>query len=113
MAHIFRKLTQFSKGEIDRAFASAKRVVKHPGLTLLSAPKQGDFARILIVVSRKVGTAPQRNKLRRQIKTIFFEDKMFEGERDLIALLRAPATELTFDELKKLLLKATSVGKAS
>lgn len=106
MARIFRKLTQFTKGEIDRAFAGAKRVVKTAGFTILSAPRQGDFGRILIVVPRKVGKAPVRNKLRRQIKAIFFEEKLFEKDRDLIFLVRQPAAELNFDELKALVLKA-------
>jgi len=99
MARIFRALTRFSKIEIDRAFSSATRVVRRPDMTILASQRQGDFARILPVISRKVGTAPMRNRLRRRLKAIFFEEKLWEREHDLLVLTRPGAAELSFEEL--------------
>ena len=56
------------------------------------------------MASRKVGNAPERNKLRRQIKNIFFENKLYEMNYDWIAILRPTIKELTFDQLKELIL---------
>jgi len=107
MARIFRALTRFSKTEIDKAFASATRVVRQRELTILASPRQGDFARILPVIPRKVGNAPARNKLRRRLKTIFFEQRYFEGPCDLLVLTRPGAAELTFEQLEAILHSAT------
>jgi len=111
MARIFRALTRFSKTEIDRAFATARRVVREPHMTILVSLRQGEFARILPVISRKVGNSPARNKLRRRLKTIFFEQRYYEGAYDLIVLTRPGAAELSFDELDKLLIMA--IGRAA
>jgi len=103
MARIFRALTRFSKTEIDRAFASATRVVSRPQMTILASPRQGGFARILPVISRKVGNSPARNKLRRRLKAIFYEQRFYEGQHDLLVLTRPGAAEFGFDELQGLL----------
>ena len=102
MPRIARAITQFTKQEIDQLFKTARRVHKQPGITILRAPRQGEFGRILIVVPRKVGDAPTRNKLRRQIKALFYENKMYEKDYDWAAILRPEAKDLSFDQLKTL-----------
>ena len=106
MPRIARAITQFSKQEIDTLFKTAERVYKQPGLTILRAPRQGDFGRILIVVPRKVGDAPTRNKLRRQFKSLFYENKLYEKEFDWVALLRPQAPALSFDQLRDLFVQS-------
>ncbi len=109
MARIAREITRFnSKKDISKLFKVARRVVKHPGLHILLAPKQKDFGRILIVTSKKVGTAPERNKIRRRLKSIFYEEKLYEKGFDCIAIAKPEATKLTHQELKKLLIEAFS-----
>ena len=103
---MFKKLSQFTKSEIDKAFNKAHRVLLHDGLTLLQSPAQKDFGRILIIASKKVGNAPERNKLRRQIKAIFFENRLWEKPYDMIAILRPHAKTLSFQELQTLILSA-------
>jgi ribonuclease P protein component len=102
MPRIARAITQFSKQEIDRLFKRAHRVHTQQGLTILQAPRQGSIGRILIIIPRKVGDAPTRNKLRRQLKALFYENKMYEQEFDWIALLRPQTAVLSFDQLKAL-----------
>ncbi len=102
MPRIARAITQFTKLEIDRLFKTARRVHKQPGITILNAPRQGEFGRILIVVPRKVGDAPTRNKLRRQIKSLFYENKMYEENLDWVAILRPEAKHLSFAQLQDL-----------
>lgn len=102
MPRIARAITQFTKQEIDTLFKTARRVHTQPGLTILQAPRQGSIGRILIVVPKKVGNAPTRNKLRRQFKALFYENKLYEKEFDWVAILRPPASNLSFDQLRDL-----------
>lgn len=106
MGSIVRKLTQFTKKEIDQLWKSAHPALKHGGFLLLKAPAQGPFGRILLVVSKKVGKAPVRNKLRRRIKAIFYENKIYDQPFDWIFFARPSATTLSFQELEALLKKA-------
>lgn len=102
MPRIARAITQFKKQEVDTLFESARRVHKEPGITLLKSPRQRDIGRILIIIPRKVGNAPTRNKLRRQLKAIFYERRLYEKEFDWIAILRPEAQCLSFDRLQAL-----------
>lgn len=102
----FKRLSIFSKKEIDWAFNHAKCLHKVPGLTLLASPKQlPTLGRVLIVAPRAVGNAPERNKLRRQIKAIFYEQRLFEGTFDCLVLLKKGATHFSFEALKSILTK--------
>jgi len=102
MPRIARAITQFTKHQIDTLFKTARRVHKEPGITILQAPRQGTIGRILIVIPRKVGDAPTRNKLRRQIRSIFYEQKLYEKEHDWAVILRPEAKNLSFDQLQAL-----------
>lgn len=110
MPSIVRKLTQFTKKEIGIQFQRARLVLKHSAFTILFAPRLIDFSRILIITSRKVGNAPQRNKIRRRIKSLFYEEKLFTSPYDCIVIVRKEAVDLSFAELKKLLLQAYEKG---
>ncbi len=110
---IARKITQFSKQEIDQLWKNVHPVLKHDGFLLLKAPRQGNFGRILIVLAKKVGNAPTRNKKRRQIKALFYENKIYEKDFDWIIVVKKPIIELDFKELSTLLLSAMSSPSAS
>ena len=100
------KLSKFSKKETSDLFKQARAVVRGQYFTLLVAPKTEKFGRILLVVPRRVGTAPERNKLKRQLRSIFYEEKLFEHEYDCIIIFKKAATGLSFDKLKPLVLEA-------
>lgn len=102
----FADITRFSKQEIDDLWKNARRVIKHPSIHILKAPQQTKQGRMLIVISRKVGTAPERNLLRRRLKSIFYEEKMFDRGVNIIAIARPGAPELSFELLKELLSQA-------
>lgn len=106
MPRIAREITRFTKSEIDKAFARAERVAQNPYITILRAPRQKEFGHILIIASRKIGNAPQRNKLRRQLKSIFYEEKLYELPYDCIIITRPGSTDIPFGQLKDMLVKA-------
>ncbi len=101
---IARKISQFTSSEIDQLFKEARPAFKHDGFTILKIPRMGTFGRILLVISKKVGNAPVRNKMRRQLKSIFYEEKLFQKDYDWVIIVRKPATALAFDQIKKLIL---------
>jgi len=102
-----RNLSQFTKKEINHLFKTGKRVVAHPALVILRASGVYSYGRILPIISRKIGNAPQRNKLKRRLKSIFYEERLFEKGFDLAIITKPGAADLSFDQLKELLLKAT------
>jgi len=110
MANIARDITRFpSKKAIDELFKRARRVIKHPGLHILVGEKAGPFGHILIIASRKTGNAPERNKIRRRLKSIFYEEKLYEKGLDCIVIVKKEGTTMPFVELKELLLKAFAI----
>jgi ribonuclease P protein component len=101
MPRIARKITQFTQAEIKHLFRAARTIFKDAGLTIRRAPSSGEFGRLLIVTPKKVGNAPQRNKLRRQLKSIFYQQKLYSQPFDLIVQCSKETTLLSFQELKK------------
>ncbi len=108
MASIVRKITQFTKKEIDQLWKDVHQVDKRDGILLLKAPRSGDIGRILIIVPKKIGNAPTRNKIRRQIKSLFYENKLYQKDFDWIILVKKSIKHLTFAKLQDLLLPLMS-----
>ncbi|MFA6066064.1 MAG: ribonuclease P protein component [Candidatus Babeliaceae bacterium] len=96
-------MTLWSKREIQKLFRTSKRLLHHPGLDIKIAPRSGDIGRLLVVISRKVGSAPQRNLIRRRIKAIFYENKLFEKGFDWIFFTKPAATALTYSDMHGLI----------
>ncbi len=105
MSSFVKKLSRFSKKEIDAAFKVATVAHRQSTITILRAPRQLPFGRILIITPKIVGSAPIRNKFRRRVKTIFYENKLFEYPYDWIVIAKKGGGELEYDYLKNLLLK--------
>ncbi len=104
---IFKSLFSFTKTEVDAAFRQAKLRKKIAGFTLLSAPLPTDatHGKLLIVTPARVGTAVQRNNIRRRLKAIYYEQTLFEKVQISIILVYPPAVELEFSDLEKFLIE--------
>lgn len=101
-----KEISRFIPEEVSEIFKKARRYLRHPGLDILCYPAKKEHGRILIVTSRKVGTAPQRNKIRRRLKAIFFEQQLFDHSLDCVVIIKKSGVDLTFEKLKQLLLEA-------
>lgn len=108
MSSIVRKISKFTKREIDYLFCHARRVFKDKNCTVLRAPAQKEFGRVLIIASRKVGNAPERNLIRRRIKSIFYEEKLFSLPFDCVVIAQKSIVSLSFEQLKNLILATYS-----
>jgi ribonuclease P protein component len=110
MASLVRTLSSFTKTEVKTLFDTSHTVLKKEGLIIRLAPRTKDFSRILIVIPKASGKAAQRNRIRRRIKSIFYEERLFERNQDCIVLVGRQAIALSFSDLKNLMLQAYSVS---
>lgn len=113
MARIFRSLTRFTRSEVEKLFSQARRVLRSPHFTILLSPKNGDHARILVVLSRKTGNAPERNCARRRIRAIFYEEKLYTKDCDAIFIGQKGIAHVSFDQLRTALCKVYGVAPSS
>jgi ribonuclease P protein component len=73
-------------------------------LYYLDKPGQGDF-RIGLSVSKKIGNAVMRNRIKRIIRQVFTELKEgIDSEKDFVIIARKPCAEMTYEQLKSSLL---------
>lgn len=101
MSYIAQNLSHFTQKEIQVIFKKALRVYKSPELDLLMAPAQKqDFGRILVITPRKIGNAPDRNRVRRRLKALFYQDKIYERMVDVIVFIKKDGLHLTSDQLE-------------
>lgn len=103
MPYIAKHLSDFTQKEITAIFRKSSRVYKGPGLDILMAPALKDFGRVLVVTPRKVGTAPERNRIRRRIKALFYEHKFYEYPFDTCIIIKKPGIDYHIEELIPLL----------
>ncbi len=93
----------FKKG---RSFANRQFVVYS-----LKKPGQTHF-RIGISVSKKVGNAVTRNRIKRCIRQAFHElENVLEHEYDYIIIARKPTAEMGFFEIKNSLIHVLKLSK--
>jgi ribonuclease P protein component len=106
MTSIARTVSQFSTKEIDNAFKHARRLLKTSSIILLYGPQKREYGRILVIASRKVGNAVIRNKFKRRIKNIFYQEHMYLLRHDFICITRPGIGDINFETLKKILTDA-------
>jgi ribonuclease P protein component len=99
--------------QISAAFTAAHRLTGRHGIKVLYAANEQTPAKVLIVPTRTLKGHVRRNKLRRQIKAVVYENKLAEQAGTFIVLLYPQIVDLSFDELKKFLIYAFSKKKAS
>jgi ribonuclease P protein component len=93
-------MSAFTRHEIAQIFNKARRVLRHPGFDVLALPSTHAGGRLLVVTPRKVGNAPQRNKIRRRLKAIFHEENFCAYGIDFIVIIKPGGTALSFEQLK-------------
>lgn len=98
-----KRISRFTSAEIAQIFKTARRAVRHPGLDILCTPAAQKSARILVITPRKAGNSPQRNLIRRRLKSIFYENSWHELGFDCVVIIKPSGVTINFKELTKLL----------
>lgn len=83
-----KKRFRVRKSEEFKKIMNNKRFYASPSLVLYVKPKVEDKARIGISVSKKLGNAVKRNKIKRQVRMMVQEIYSFEEAFDCIILVR-------------------------
>ncbi len=96
-------ISHFSQSDIRKIFRKARRVLRNPGLDILLYPSSHEFGRVLVVTSRKVGNAPQRNTVRRRLKAIFYKDELFKHNLDCFVIIKKSGINYSSDQLSDLI----------
>lgn len=106
------QLFHLSKPEIARLFKTARRIGRFSAFDFLAAPKTGVSGRLLLVASAKTGSAPERNRAKRRLRSLFYENRLFERGYDCIVIFKKEGMSLDFDHLKELFLNCFDLIKA-
>ncbi len=101
-----RKFSSFTRQEVAQLFVRAQAKIRIPGFRILRAPTSSAYGKILIVIPRRVGNAPTRNLIRRRIKSIFREKKIYQFSYDFIIIVGPESAGISFAEIHRLLTTA-------
>lgn len=99
-------MLSFTQQEAEQFFKKARRVVKHPGFDILMAAAISQTSRVMVVTPKALGNAAKRNKIRRQIKAILYENKLVPAGNDGAIIVKKSAMTMSFAELKEALINA-------
>lgn len=99
--------------EFQEAFNKGKSLANRQFVVYsLKRPGQDHF-RIGLSVSKKLGNAVTRNKIKRYIRQAFLElEEDLVNEYDYIIIARKPAAEMNFFEIKSSLVHVLKLSKA-
>ncbi|MFT6765787.1 MAG: ribonuclease P protein component [Alteromonas naphthalenivorans] len=105
MPRVTKKISSFTQSEITKLLSTAKVRGRIPGLRILAASPSlsSVHGRILIITPRRSGNSPERNLIRRRLKSIFIEDELSQKNIDLVVIVRREGIDTSFGTLKKLL----------
>ncbi len=101
----FKCLFTFAPKEIAQAFKKAHLKRFFHGLKLLEAPIETTaptpHGKLLVVISALSGKAHDRNRVRRHLKAIFYEEKLYQKPAIWIIVVHKAGMSFDFDALKK------------
>lgn len=113
MSSIARNLSKWTQQEVQNLFENATAAHKSKELTILVAPSLLKYGRIMLTTPKKIGNAPTRNKLRRRLKSIFYQQKLYTLGKDLAFLTKPGIDRFSFEKLETLLIKAITTTNVS
>jgi ribonuclease P protein component len=97
----FQKIFRMKKSVANRQFV----------IYIMDKPEQKKF-RVGLSVSKKLGNAVTRNRIKRYIREAIKELKTdIIGNRDFIVIARHPVSDMNFHEVKKSLLHVMRIAK--
>ena len=106
-----KKLYRIKKNEEFTRIIQEKHSMASANFVLYTSDKKEEVARVGISVSKKLGDAVDRNRIKRQVREMAKLLIDFEGgNKDVIIIVRSPFTKNTYQEnlldLEKMLKKA-------
>lgn len=100
------RFTSWSVKDIQQLRQQASTIASYPELVIKRAPTLHPVGRALLVIPKDIGTAPERNLLRRRLKSIIYEHELYKKGYDWLIYLRPSVKKLSFQQLATLLVQA-------
>jgi len=97
---VARRITQFSRSDIIRLMRKGRRIYSVSELDVRVYPAQQDIGRILIIIPKKVGNAPQRNSIRRRLRAVFYEYQVYTYGYDWAWFIKPEGASLSYHEVR-------------
>jgi len=97
---IARRITQLARSDIVRLLRKGRKIYQAPELDVRVIPSKSDIGRILIIIPKKVGSAPKRNKIRRRLKAIFYAYRLYTYKYDWAWFIKPAGAHLSYHELR-------------
>jgi len=102
---IVKKIYRLTDDRDFKQVLSANHVTKNRYYVVYHLPNQSSSARIGISVSKKLGNAVIRNRIRRQVRAMFDATDIFAEAFDIIVIVRLEYKQATFQEANGKLLE--------
>lgn len=111
-----KKINRIRKNEEFQTIISKKQSIANASFVLYFAPREEDHARVGLSVSKKLGDAVTRNRIKRQIRMMFIEGFDYDTYPfDVIAIAKSKYLEFDYatnkKSLEKLLNKVLNTNK--
>ncbi|MDX8363268.1 MULTISPECIES: ribonuclease P protein component [Bacillaceae] len=87
--------------EFQKVFKQGKSFANRQFVIYVLEKPDQDFFRIGLSVSKKIGNAVSRNRIKRLIRQVFTDSKdVLRAEMDYVIIARKPAAEMDYAEIK-------------
>ncbi|MBA3752050.1 ribonuclease P protein component [Candidatus Dependentiae bacterium] len=101
-----RAVSLFTAREIRTLLTLVRSVYYHSKLVVKAALKAGISSKILIVTPKRMGSAPSRNLMKRRLKSLFYQEKHFQNQFDLVVYCKKGSELITYVELTEIIKNA-------
>lgn len=100
--------SSFTKLEISKLFRSSRLALTRDEIDIRLSPTHEPPGKLLLVIPRKVGTAVERNLIKRRIKSIFRENRLYLLPYTFSIFARKKILDLSFEDLQDIILSVSS-----
>lgn len=97
---VARCITQLTRTDIVRLLRKGRRIYQSPKLDVRVHPSQYTVGRILIIIPKRVGNAPQRNTIRRRLKSLFYQKQLYTYGYDWAWFIKPAGGSISYHELQ-------------
>jgi ribonuclease P protein component len=97
--------------DFQTVFKSGKSSANRQFVVYVYQNEGQEHFRIGLSVSKKIGNAVTRNRIKRLIRQFFLEHKSLVKDKDYVIIARKPVAQMSYEEVQKSLLHVLKLAK--